>query len=117
MDDGLWAYRTTFKTPIGTFPYKLVFGKACHLSMELQHRVYWVKRKLNIDFQVAREKRLLQLNELDEFQHEAYENAKIYKEKTKAWHDKHIMRKEFQPGQQVLLFNSMLKFKIASMKA
>ena len=46
-----------------------------------------------MDFQVAREKRLLQLNELDEFCHEAYENAKIYKERTKAWHDKHIMKK------------------------
>ena len=62
-----------------------------------------------MDFQVVGEKRLLQLNELDEFWHEAYENAKIYKEKTKAWNENHIMRKEFQPGQQVLLFNSRLK--------
>ena len=52
---------------------------------------------------------MLQLIELDEFHNEAYENAHIYKEKTKAWHDKHIARKEFEAGQQVLLFNSRLK--------
>ena len=49
------------------------------------------------------------MSELDEFRNEAYENAQIYKEKTKAWHDKHIIRKEFEPSQQVLLFNSRLK--------
>ena len=62
-----------------------------------------------MDSKMANEKRMLQLSELDEFLNEAYENAKIYKEKTKAWHDKHIVRKEFEPGQQVLLFNSRLK--------
>ena len=62
-----------------------------------------------MDSKVTGEKRLLQLNELEEFRNEAYENARIYKEKTKAWYDKHIVRKEFEPGQQVLLFNSRLK--------
>lgn len=57
----------------------------------------------------AREKRFLQLNEQEEFRREAYENTKIYKERTKAWHDKMLIRKEFQPGQQVLLFNSRLR--------
>ena len=59
-----------------------------------------------MDNKMVGEKRILQLNELEEFRNEAYENAKIYKEKTKAWHDKHIVRKVFEPGQQVLLFNS-----------
>ena len=62
-----------------------------------------------MDSKVAGEKRILQLSELEEFHNEAYENAKIYKEKMKAWHDKHIVRKEFEPSQQVLLFNSPLK--------
>ena len=62
-----------------------------------------------MDGKVAREKQMLQLSELDEFRNEAYENARIYKEKTKAWHDKHIVRKEFEPSQQVLLFNPRLK--------
>ena len=62
-----------------------------------------------MDSKLAEEKRLLQLNELDEFNNEAYENSRIYREKTKAWHEKHIMRREFAPGQQVLLFNSRLQ--------
>ena len=62
------------------------------------------------------EKHILQLIELEEFCNEAYENAKIYKEKTKAWHDKHIVRKEFEPGQRVLLFNSQLKLFLGKLK-
>ena len=70
-----------------------------------------------MDFKVAGEKRLLQLNELDEFRHEAYENAKTYRERTKAWHDKHIMRKGFQSRQQVLFFNSRLKLFSGKLKS
>ena len=62
-----------------------------------------------MDSTLAGEKRMLQLSELDEFLNEAYENAQIYKEKIKAWRDKHIMRKEFEAGQRVLVFNSRLK--------
>ena len=70
-----------------------------------------------MDSKLAGEKRLLQLNELDEFHNEAYENARIYKEKTKAWHEKHIMRREFSLCQQILLFNSRLQIFPSKLKS
>ena len=69
----------------------------------------WAIRKLNFDFKTAKEERLLQLNELEELRNETYDNARIYKDKTKKWHDKRILRREFRAGDQVLLFNSRLR--------
>ena len=79
MDGAFWAYRTAYENPMGMTPYKMVYGKACHLPLQLEHKAYWAIEELNYDFKLVGEKRLFDISSLDEWRTQAYENAKLFK--------------------------------------
>nr|GEU36376.1 reverse transcriptase domain-containing protein [Tanacetum cinerariifolium] len=95
LDDTLWAFRTAFKTPIGCNPYKLVYRKACHLSI---YKAYWALKHCNFDLKSMGDHRKVQMNELNELRDQAYENSLIYKEKTKKIHNSKIKNRVFNVG-------------------
>ncbi|GJX16454.1 reverse transcriptase domain-containing protein [Tanacetum coccineum] len=118
LDDALWAFRTAYKTPIGTTLYRLIYGKMCHLLFEIKHRAYWALWSCNPDLKIAGEEPFLPLHKLDELRLQAYENSKLYKARTKAYHDKKLrVRKEFKAGDKVLLHKSKYKFKAPKLRS
>jgi transposase InsO family protein len=83
LDGALWPYRMAHKTPIGMTPYQIVYGKSCHLPLELEHKAYWAIKEMNLDVDAARIKQRIQISELEEVRLKAYESATIYKERMK----------------------------------
>nr|GEZ70087.1 reverse transcriptase domain-containing protein [Tanacetum cinerariifolium] len=117
LEDALWAFRTVVKTSIGCTPYRLVYGKACYLPHEIEHKAYRALKHANFDPKTAGDHRKLQLNELNELRDQAYKNSLIYKEWTKKLHDEKIKNRIFNVGDQVLLFNSRLKIFLGKLKS
>nr|GEV58252.1 reverse transcriptase domain-containing protein [Tanacetum cinerariifolium] len=93
LEDALLAFRTAYKTPIRCMPYKLVYGKSCHLPIEIEHKAYWALKHVNFDLNTTSDHR-----------------------KTKNLHDSKIKNRIFNVGDQVLLFNSRLKIFLRKIK-
>jgi hypothetical protein len=108
LNEAMWEYRTAYKTPISMTPYQLVYRKTYHLTIELEHKAFWAIQTWNMDLKVAGTKRKIQITELEEWREKSYHSAKLYKERTKRWHDKQIKIKQFKPRDKVLLFNSRI---------
>ncbi|GKB22766.1 reverse transcriptase domain-containing protein [Tanacetum coccineum] len=118
LNDALWAFRMAYKTPTGCTPFRLVYGKACHLPVEIKHKAHWELKQCNMDLMLASKSRLMQLNELAELRDGVYENTKIYKEWTKKWHASRLYGdKDFKVGDKVLLYNSRLKMYPGKLKS
>ncbi|KAL1544412.1 hypothetical protein AAHA92_21267 [Salvia divinorum] len=77
-------------------PYRIIFGKMCHLPVGIEHRAYWAVQQMNTEAKACGEERKLQLQELDELRLESYDAAMWYKERTKLWHDRNLRAKNLQ---------------------
>ncbi|XP_014517186.1 uncharacterized protein LOC106774657 [Vigna radiata var. radiata] len=117
IDDALWAYRTTMKTSMGLSPFQLVYGKACHLPVEIEHKALWALKFLNFDPHETQSKHRSQLLDLEEIWLHAYDSSRSYKEKVKFYHDRKLIKRAFNPRQLVLLFNLRLKLFLGKLKS
>ncbi|GJU01722.1 reverse transcriptase domain-containing protein [Tanacetum coccineum] len=118
LNDALWAFSTAYKTPTGCTPFRLVYGKACHLPVKVEHKTYWALKQCNMDLTIASKNHFMQLNELAELRYGAYENTRIYKERTKKRHISKLRSdKDFKVGDKDLLYNSRLKMYPGKLKS
>ncbi|GJS80560.1 reverse transcriptase domain-containing protein [Tanacetum coccineum] len=118
LEKALLKYENRLQNSNRMHPFRLVYGKACHLPVEIEHKAYWALKQCNIDLTATAKNHFMELNELMELRDGAYENTRIYKERTKRWHDSSLRRdKNFINGDKVLLFNSRLKLHPGKLKS
>nr|GEX78775.1 reverse transcriptase domain-containing protein [Tanacetum cinerariifolium] len=118
LEDALWAFRTTYKTPTGCTPFRLAYGKACHLHVEIEHGAYWALKQCNMNLTTVAKTHFMELNELMKLRDGSYENTRIYKKRTKKWHESRLRGdKNFKVGDKVLLFNSRFKMHPGKLKS
>ena len=108
LPEALWAYRTAYKTILGMSPFRVVYGKLCHLPVELEHKSFWAVKRFNLNSDSSHLNRRLQICELEEIRRDAYNNSRLAKERMKLEHDRMVLRREFHSGQRVLLYNARL---------
>nr|GEV95602.1 hypothetical protein [Tanacetum cinerariifolium] len=105
-----YATKSGYKTPTTCTPFSLVYGKARHLTVEIEHKAYLALKQCNMDLTAAAKNHFMEINELMELRDGAYGNTQIYKERTNKWHDSRLLwDKYFKIGEKVLLFNSRLR--------
>ncbi|XP_021986772.1 uncharacterized protein LOC110883282 [Helianthus annuus] len=110
LDDTLWVFRTKYKTPTGSTSFRMIYRKACHLPVELEHGAYWALRSVNLDMSLAKSKRFHELHELEELRDHACEHTHDYKLRSKELYDRKLKgNKDFKCGDEVLLYNSRLR--------
>nr|GEW95603.1 reverse transcriptase domain-containing protein [Tanacetum cinerariifolium] len=118
LNDALWVFRIAYKTPTGCTPFRLVYGKACYLPLEFEHKAHWAFKQCNIDLTLSGVSRLIYLNGLAELRDGAYQNTRIYKEQTKKWHDSRLQGdKDFKVGDKVLLYKARQKMYLGKLKS
>ncbi|GJT37817.1 hypothetical protein Tco_0937682, partial [Tanacetum coccineum] len=116
----IWGldFMGSFPNSRGCTPFRLVYEKVCHLPVEIKHKAYWALKQCNINLTTAAKSCFMELNELMELRDGAYEKTRIYKERTKKWHDSGLRGdKDFIVGDKVLLFNSRFKMHPGKLKS